>query len=321
VRRAVAFLASACLGTASACAVPRQMLAPPDDLADYRAFRSAGNEGTRLGRAQAYLARHPEGVWAGEVRVAFDTEESAWFEAAKTSRARALDYVVDLPTGPHAEAARALLIYFDQRKDDIDTLELLAKARRTEATLEVAARERKRVGEVVLEELGALLDPSTWGSRASEPPPVLAAVLRGASRRTWGGGTDDARDDALSFTVPTAEGAQSRDVVVQLRILVRDGRVSGGVVQGDRLLLRWAEAMTLRVLDPSVESDREAVRASVREVLSGAFEAILPAARCDHPATAPMVVSRVCDGWSATVVEGKDPGDPDVILVQGPARN
>jgi hypothetical protein len=297
------------------------MLAQSDDLADYRAFRVAAREGTRLARAEAYLARHPEGAWVGEVRSTFDAEEPAWFEAAKNSRARALDYVVDLPTGPHADAARALLVYFDERKDDMDALELLAKARRTEATLEVAARQRRHVGEVILEELGALLDPSTWGSRPAEPPPILAAVLRGASTRTWGGGVDDARDDAVSFTVPTPEGAESRDVLIQLRILVHDGRVDGGVVQGDQLLLRWAEAITLRPLDRTVGADREAARAAVREVLSGALEAALPAARCDRPAVPPLVVSRVCDGWSVTVVEGKDPGDPDVILVHGSTRN
>ena len=313
--------ATVCAGIASsaACAVPRQMLAPAGDLADYRAFRVAKAEGTRLARAQEYLSRHPDGAWANEVRVAFDTEENAWFEAAKTSRARALDYVVDLPTGPHAEAARALLVYFDERKDDLDTLELLAEARRTEATLEVAAAQRKHIGEVVLEELGALLDASTWGARIDEPPPALAAALLGGSRRTWGTGSDDARDDTVSFTVPTPDGAEAREARIALRLLTRDGRIVQGVIQGDQLLLRWAEALLLRKLDADREADRAAARTAVREVLSGALEATLPAARCDRPAAPPIVVARACDHWSAAVVEGKNPGDPDVILVQGPA--
>src|ERR1700733_4061035 len=107
-------LVSVVLGALAGCAIPRQMLATPDDLRDYRVFRTAAHEGRRLAMAQRYLARHPDGAWAAEVRPLFEAEEEAWFEAAKSSRTRAREYVIDLPDGPHIEGARSLLVLFDE---------------------------------------------------------------------------------------------------------------------------------------------------------------------------------------------------------------
>src|SRR5208283_3180712 len=103
VGKAIA-LGLGCLACAG-CGVSKQMFANPGDFADYRAFRSAAQEGTRLSRAQQYLRRHPDGAWADEVRASFEVEEPTWFEGAKASRERARDYVVDLPHGPHVQAA------------------------------------------------------------------------------------------------------------------------------------------------------------------------------------------------------------------------
>ncbi|MGH7296755.1 MAG: hypothetical protein ACRELB_17580, partial [Polyangiaceae bacterium] len=159
-------------GTA-ACAVPRQMAAAPDDLRDYRAFRVAAHEGRRLAAAQRYLSRHPRGAWVGEVRTVFDAEEAAWFEAAKTSRARAREYVVDLPDGPHADGARALLVLFDEHQSDVETLTLLADARRTAARLDIESVRRAHVSDVLLAAIAALLDPATWGARLDGAPAPL----------------------------------------------------------------------------------------------------------------------------------------------------
>src|SRR5665811_1665999 len=110
-------LLSTALAAQASCAIP-------GDLRDYREFRTAAHEGRRLAKAQRYLARHPEGAWAAEVRALFDAEEEAWFEAAKASRTRAREYVIDLPDGPHADGARALLVLFDEHQGDVETLTL-----------------------------------------------------------------------------------------------------------------------------------------------------------------------------------------------------
>jgi hypothetical protein len=321
-------LACALVVLLGACAVPRQMFASPADLEDYRAFRTAAHKGRRLAAAQRYLERHPEGAWADEVRTIFEAEESAWFEAAQSSRTRAREYVVDLPHGPHADAARALLVLFDEHQDDFDTLVLLAEARRTAAGLDYETDRRKRVSDVLLQKLSALLDPATWGARLDSPPPSLAAALRGEVPGTWGAELSARRDDALAFVLPTPEGSEARVLLASLQLELRRpkaadagaaaGRVVQGRLQGEDLFVLWSEAILARVLDATAASDRELARTTISDVLAGAFEARLPAARCAAPAKEGELLVRACDGWSASVRMGAEQGEDDVVDVVGP---
>jgi hypothetical protein len=304
----------------SACAVPQQVAASPDDLRDYRAFRFAAREGPRLACALRYLRRHPHGPWAAEVQAAFDVEEPAWFEAAQASRAKARTYLIDLPDGPHADAARALLVLFDTHQDDMDTLILLADARRTAALLDYETDRRKHLSEVILEEVAALLDAGTWarGATLDDPPPLLGAVLRAGPRRTWGGESRPQRLDQVFFVVPTPDGSQPREVDVELELVAIAGHIVDGRVRGEDLFVRWAESLLVRVLDPTDPDDRKTSAAAVADVLGGALEAYLPAARCTHRAEGTDIISRACDGWSVKVTMGERGGTEDVIDVRGP---
>jgi hypothetical protein len=294
------------------------MLASSDDLADYRAFRLAAHEGRRLYEAQRYLERHPHGAWADEVRAVFETEEAAWFEAAKTSRTRAREYVVDLPTGPHADAARTLMVLFDEHQEDADILGLVSAARRTAAMLDFESGRRKRVSDVILADVAALADGATWGARLDAPPPTLAAALRGEVPHTWGGGTHARRQDALFFVVPTPAGSTQSVLDVSLQLWLDHGVVSEGLVQGDDLFVRWSEAMLVRLLDPGDPADRQLAASTVADVLAGAFEATLPAARCTPPPKPGEILARACDGWTVSVRMGPSAGTGDAIDVQGP---
>lgn len=313
--------ASLSLGIAlSSCAVPSQMLAGPSDLADYRTFRAAAYEGARLALAHQYIDRHPRGAWAEEVRGVFDVEEPAWFELAKTSRWRARAYLVDMPWGPHADAARALLNLFDGHPEDVDTLELMAKAQLMEATLNAESATRKRVGELVLEELAALLDKTTWSASLDVPPAMLEGVLRGPARSTWGwGGTKLAweRTDEVFFVVPTPGGPLTRDAAVHFQLKVERGRVTQGTIQGANLFVRWAEAMQGQLFDPDNAGDRTTAASEIVEVLGGALEGQLPSARCRvNPIGKGGILTRACDGWLASVRMGSRTGDTDVIEIR-----
>ena len=292
------------------------MLAAPGDLADYRAFRIASAEGTRLSRAQTYLRRHPRGAWADEVRASFDDEESAWFEAAKTSRARARDYVIDLPRGPHADAARALLTLFDTSEPDIAMLELLANARRTSASLDVESAQRALVNEVVLEELAALVDPAAVGAKLDEPPVALGRVLRGPAPRTWGlPGPIATRDDDLRFVVRSPGEVQGRELHVSFRVTLARKHLAGGVIAGEDLFMRWIEAAEQHVYDSLEDADRAEVAAKVAEILGGALEGRLPAARCAVRLSKGEVFARSCDGWRVSARMGTVIGAVDAITV------
>jgi hypothetical protein len=294
------------------------MLAAPDDLADYRTYRLATREGARLARAQRYLERHPHGAWASEIRLAFEAEEGVWFEAAKNSRAVASDYLVDLPHGPHADAARALLALFSQHESDLDMLELLAESRRTGVALDLESDRRKRVGEVVLEELSALLDPTTWSARMDDPPRALAAVLRGPVARTWGTAPTGFREDELFFVLPTPTEPESRVAQVRFRIVLEHDRPVRGTLEGEDLFVRWAEANNTHALDATAPADRSAAANDVLEVLAGALEARLPLPRCAAGLKPGEILARACDGWRVTARMGARAGEDDVIVVQGP---
>jgi hypothetical protein len=303
----------------SGCAVPRQMLAPSDDLRDYRAFRMAAHEGRRLAAAQRYLRHHPHGAWASEVRTVFDAEEEAWFVSAQTSRSRAREYVVDLPDGPHADAARAILVLFDEHQGDVETLTLLADARRTAATLDIETARRKHVSDVLLAIVGALAERGTWGARLESPPPSLAAALRGEVPTTWGAATTARHQDRLLFVLPTPDGSQGRILDSTFQLALSKGRVVQGILQGQDLFVLWAESILTRVLDASLPADRDLASTTVADVLSGALESAVPASRCVRPAGEGEVMERACDGWKVSVRMGADAGDFDFIDVIGPA--
>jgi hypothetical protein len=308
-------LAVACIACGG-CAVPRQMLASSGDLSDYRDFRVAKHEGTRLARAETYLQRHPGGAWSEEVRRAFDVEEPAWFEAAKTSRIGTVDYIVDLPHGPHIEAARALLGLYYEPELDLDMLELMAQARTSAAYLEIQSERRRRVSELLLEELAALLDPATPGATLDDPPGALAAVLRGSHPRTWGKSTPTAlREDEIYFGLPTPTEVEARVVKVSLRLMVDGGVIVGGRIEGEDLFVRWAEANEIRVLDATAASDRAAAARQVADVLAGALEARLPVSACSVRPVNGELVARACNGWYASARMGARPGDQDSIAV------
>lgn len=308
-------LGLACLACGG-CGVAKQMFSGPGDFTDYRAFRSAKQEGIRLARAQRYLKSHPNGAWADEVRQAFETEEPVWFEGAKVSRGRARDYAVDLPDGPHVDAARALLGLYYEPETDLDMLELLAEARRSAAFLEIQSERRRRVSELILGELGALLEAVAAGAKLDEPPEALAAVLRGPHPCTWGRpATTAVRNDELYFGLPTPTEVEARVANVGFRLVLDQGRVVGGRIEGEDLFVSWAEANEIRVLDASAPSDRSAAANDIAEVLAGALEARLPASRCVVRPRDREIVARACDGGHVSVRMGARPGDKDVIAV------
>ena len=115
------------------------MTAPPSDLEDYRAFRVAAYEGTRLKRAKTYLEKHPQGAFVEEVHHAWEVEEPRFFARSQESRDGVRRYLADLPDGPHAPAAIALLIAFDSSMKDAELRDIARKVRFEDAKLERAA--------------------------------------------------------------------------------------------------------------------------------------------------------------------------------------
>jgi len=317
VKRALFVLALA----TTACDVGRQLASDPADLADYRSYRTAAREGARLARAEHYLEAHPNGAWASEVRADFDAEEPVFFEKAKTSESRAIDYIVDLPHGPHIDAARTLLQQYVVHADDFETTKLLQESRHTAALLDRAATARAQVGEHVMAGVAAILDADVYGARLDEAPRPLKRILGGEAHATWGGAWSTQSDVALPFVVPTPTGATDRVANVEVSVKLEHGRIVEGRVWGPDLFVRWAEAETIKTLDESDERARGAAATFVKEVLGGAIEGVVPAARCTAHADRGELLARSCDGWLVRIEMGEFAGAPDVVFVRGPGRS
>ncbi len=295
------------------CAELRPMVAPPGDLEDYRAFRVAAAKGTRLARAKRYLHRHPNGAFAAEVGKAFEEEEPAYFEEAQTSREGVRRYLADLPDGPHAEAALALLVAFGSSMRDAELNDLARHVRYQDAKLEAAAVQRRAVSEGILTAVGVLVDDDTYGRPLEEAPPKLRALLLGRNAPTWGSVPRSHEEDYF-FLLPTRPERQSRLLTLAISVIEHDGVVVGAKLEGSDMLVRWAEAEQIISLDASASEDRMEAHVFAMNRLEGALERRFPTGACDDLRRDRELYHRSCNGGEVTIVPGSRAGENDVIL-------
>lgn len=298
------------------CAEFRPMIAAPSDLEDYRAFRVSAADGTRLSRAARYLRRHPNGAWAHEVKSAFDEEEPRYFAAAQQSREGARRYLADLPEGPHAEAALALLIAFGSSMQEAELRDIARRVRADDVKLEVLAKQRRAVGESILSSVGILLDEDVYGVSRTEAPPTLRALLLGRGS-TWGSVPLRHEEDHF-FLLPTRPERESRLLTIEVSLLEEKDVVVGAVVEGNDLLVRWMEAEQMVRLDSSESEDRRRAHAFAMSRLAGALERRFPTASCVDVRKSPELYHRTCGGWEGIVLPGTKAGDKDAIILHAP---
>jgi hypothetical protein len=315
VRRAAVLLTALLAASTTACSIGTRLVADNSDLADYRAFRVAAHRGARLARARAYLGHHPNGAFVAEVRAAFGAEEPLLFAAAQRSRSDAIEYLVDLPDGPHAPAVKALLESFDASAAQVETLRLLAEWRRTQALLDDATERRHRFTDRLLDAVGAMVDPAVYGSDLEHAPAPLARFLTGGVPHTYGP-RPTRRDETHRFLLPTPNGYVVRSASFELSVKLARGRVAEARVWGPDLFVRWTEADTAALVDAASAPARAEAARHVAEVLGGAIEAVAPESRCAAAVGDPeIILSRSCDGWTVIATMGAFAGAPDVIYV------
>lgn len=304
------------------CATFRPMIASSGDLEDYRAFRVAGAEGTRLARAKKYLEHHPKGAFAEEVKSAFEEEEPRFFDKASATREGARRYLADLPDGPHATAALALLTALDSNMHEAELRDIARRVRYDDAKLEAAAVQRRAIGEAILGALGVLLDEGVYGVRRSDGPPALRQLMTGRTGSTWGS-IPARREEDLFFLLPTRPDRESRLVALEITLSEQGGLVTGGKIEGADMLVYWAEADQIVKLDPSAPEDRTEAQVHAMERLGGALEMRFPEASCPDTRSGKELYHRTCDGWEVVVLPGSGAGEKDAIIVRGrpgPAR-
>lgn len=312
-------VAAALVAGTPACAIGDRMLAPAGEYDAYRATRTAHTVEDRLTAARRYLAEHPRGRFAAEVRARFEQEEQAFYDAKSTSILGLEWYLHVLPDGPHAPSASLRLADLEAEAKRRHEDALVAAGRTQEKRLAAAAASRKAAVDTMVTWVSAIPTVTSWGSPTWALPSELLLALRGEPNPGKCGETTCTRVVTIPFQVPVAGGGlEDRAVTMDLVIRRENGGVREIAVRGPELFSRLFEASRGQPLDPDKERARAEAVTYALEVVSGAFEGTAPATRCDRNITPPEILRRECDGWTIRVVIGDTPADDDVVSVRGP---
>jgi hypothetical protein len=292
-----------------------QIFTPAREANAYRAFRVAEEPGPRLARARDYLRAYPNGAWSKEVNEVYVDEEAAYFTKAQQSYQDAINYLTDLPDGPHAAEALASTTVYGQEVSDIETIELLSNARKLDTLLERQSAQRRQVGEHIAAAIGALTSDGVFGRALEDAPAALRRFMSGA-RTSWGR-APERHVERIRFLIPVSRKPPlERLATVMVTVALNARGIEEGRIEGKDLFIRWAEADYARSFDPESPGARKVALGHAREVLGGALEARLPAAQCalqEQP-----VVARRCGGWQAVAIMGGGEGFLDVVSIRGP---
>jgi len=265
--------------------------------------------GRAIASAQTYIEKHPSGAWAPEVKEIFDREEPLYWEEQSASRAGTSNYIAWLPRGPHANAAVSLLVAFDAKVEDFETFKLLKGARSTEKALAEAAEERRAADEWLSGAVAALVDDAPWGKSIDEAP-ILVSVLKGTHTSTWGA-VPTAREMRFGYGVPSPDGLQRRMADVRIVVAVEGGVSRSAKLEGEDLIVHWAEIDSLKPLDPARTEDRAFAASRMRERLSGMLEKRFPEKTCSSGGDLADLLARTCTGRRVRVIMGGAAGETD----------
>lgn len=306
------------LALATSCAAARGFGTSPDEYALYRRTRVAEAPDHRLMAAARYLAEHPRGAWANEVRADFEALDERWFELKRKSPAGLRDYLAALPSGPHAARARELLEAAEaaaRRRAD------LSQGREIEQRIAAAAERRKAVRGAVRGWLGALLHPDAFRVPLAKAPRELVVpwsleLPAPVCKRTSLGETSCFKLLDLPYEVQEDGGAEAREATLTVTLARSDAGVPvEAKLAGPNLFVRMEEAARARpVGDDAPSRARAAGEAAklVREVFEGARP---DASGCAVPARAPTVLALSCGGLTVAVVAGASPADDDFVSI------
>ena len=307
-----------CTPLLTSCASTARVTGDFGDYRSYRQTRVATTLEDRLGASERYLRAYPSGDYHEEVRHWFAPEEKRYLKLSWNNLPRLRAYLDAMPRGPHAESVTERITELESRRIFADRVEqrVLDRAQGFEARLARAEEQRREF----LREL-TLLTKLLGATRSyGEPTSELASplLLRFRVQQPQGHCDGDLcrKVFAFAFSVPEDKLLAPRVAEVTLDIILERGLVQQLALSGPDLLLRVAEAVSVRAIPQgNPQANAEAVGQAL-ELLSGALESPLPSARCTAEAVSPVVLERRCDGVRAQVVASTQPGEPDRIVVR-----
>jgi hypothetical protein len=316
-RAAAWFLGFACL--LSGCApLWQQMSAEPEDYQAYRRTRIAPTLEGRLAASWRYLRERPDGRFRSDVSGWFRGTEAQYYSRATNSIPRLETYLATLPNGPHAELAaeRLVELRLAEQHERRHKERSLSEARAVQGRLSAADRMRREFVAQIKAWIVRLASIKSWGGRTHELDHELIYEFR--LREPAARCSTDLCTKMLSlpYAIPEQRTIGERRAVFDVQIALERGGVSAARLTGPELFSRIGEALSLAPVGPSALQARTEAIARTVQLVNGAIEPTLPAARCTAEAIGTIVLARECDGVRFEVVAAGGPEDEDRIEVR-----
>jgi len=299
------------------CASLPTLTERPEEYHLYRAARVAPTLEQRLQAADRYLHDVPNGPHTKQLRHWFGPTEERYFLAAFEHLPRLYAYRDALPNGPHIEDVRSRIVVLEGKRSQLVNRVSAENERiaATQAHLREVDAQRRAFVTTFKEWTARLTKISTFGEPTSELNDETIFAFRLSEPRGSCQGDSCRKLLQLSYEVPGERELVKRAALLEVQLELDRGLLVRARLAGPELWTRLAEALALRPLpNPTAEERADAINRSAM-LVRALLEPSLPAAECDVPAQAPLVVQRKCRGLEARMLAGQSTLDDDSIEI------
>ena len=281
-------------------------LAPKQDYRDYRAVERAQDERARQVAMREYLAAHPDGRWADEVRAERERQELSLFEANKSTVEGLTHYLAVYPEGQYVGQARRRLAALQAVEGSRRAGEEAAQGVRRERRQEALEARRQWATKAITFWSRVLLGVQRWGQPISEVASANAEFNRafGAAPRPRCSERECIKFYQLDFALPVPGRTRvDRSLRILLRLKLDEGKLTRAeMLLPDRGFSRWYELEEQQFIEDADPEQRQ-------HAIDWALQKIIPIVRGVVPSAAAVdVVPEPIEPPSVRAPNQPDPG-------------
>lgn len=267
------------------------------DYRDYRTIHLADDEAARNRAMSTYLAAHPDGRWAEEVRAEYEAEEVLLFEENKSTPEGLAFYLEVYPSGRFADQARSRIEALAAVRRSRSEGEEAAQAVRREQREDVLEARRSWATQAVSYWSRVLLGVTRWGSPIADVAASSPEFDRafGAAPRPRCSADECIKFYQLDFAIPVPGQTRiERTIRILLRLHLSEQRlVRAEMLMPERGFSRWYELENQAfVIDEDPEARQQAIDWALARIVPILREIVPDAAAIDvvpEPISPPRV--------------------------------
>lgn len=299
------------------CASLPTLTERPEEYHLYRTSRIAPTLEERLRAAHQYLRTVPNGPHTKEVRRWFTGAEERYFLQAFDRLPNLYAYRAALPAGPHIEDVTSRIAALEGRKLKLAARESEEDRRiaATQTKLVQADADRRAFVATFKSWTARLTQIKTFGEPTSELADETIFAFRLSEPRGACQGDRCRKLLSLRYIVPGDRELVEREALLEVQLELERGLLMRARLSGPELWTRLAEALALRPLPSATPEERADAVNRASMLVKALLEPAFPAAECERPAAAPVVLQRQCRGLSARMIAAGASTDDDVLEI------